>query len=253
MHILVTNDDGIHAPGIFALQAALRAIPGARISIVAPEQNQSTAGHRLTLRDPLRIHQTALADGNIAHGVTGSPADSIWLSLLGYIKEPVDIILSGINQGPNQGQDITYSGTVTAAMEGAIRGLPSIAFSLDQRSDPDFTEAARFARELVPLVYEQGLPPLTLLNINIPAGKPAGIRVTRQGKRMYFDELVERTDPGGRPYYWIGGASPGGDYDEEGTDLWAVSQGYISITPIQLDMTAYSLMNSIEGWLSRLG
>ncbi|MCC6904784.1 MAG: 5'/3'-nucleotidase SurE [Anaerolineae bacterium] len=248
MHILVTNDDGIYAPGIFALQNALRGIPGARITIMAPDQNQSTVGHRKTLREPLRITPVTLTDGVGGFACSGSPADAITLALSGYLTEKVDLVVSGINSGPNMGQDITYSGTVTAAMEACIMGVPAIAFSLDQYSDFDFNHAARFAARLVPVFARQVFPPLTLLNVNVPAGVPKGVKITRQGKRLYYDTLIDRVDPSGRPYYWIGGGVPGGVYDDPGTDLWAVNQGYISVTPIELDMTAHNLIAAIGGW-----
>ncbi|GAB4472501.1 MAG: 5'/3'-nucleotidase SurE [Anaerolineae bacterium] len=248
MHILVTNDDGVFAPGIFALQQALREIPDARVTLVAPQENQSAVGHRKTLRDPLRIRQFTLSDGTPAHACSGSPADAVALSLMGYIKEPVDIVVSGINQGGNMGQDITYSGTVTAAMEATIFGVPAIAISLDSHTEPAFRQAAAFAARFTPVVLEHGLPPMTLLNINVPLGTPKGVKVTRQGRRIYHDQLVEREDPSGRPYYWIGGEVPTGDITDEGTDMWAVANGFISITPIHLDLTYYDYMSKLEEW-----
>jgi len=248
MHILVTNDDGVFAPGIFALQQALRRIKDAKITIMAPQENQSAVGHRKTLRDPLRIRQFTLNDGSVAHACSGSPADAVALALMGYIKEPVDIVVSGINQGANMGQDITYSGTVTAAMESVLFGVPAVAISLDSHSEPAFEQAAAFAARLAPYVLQKSLPPMTLLNVNVPIGVPKGIKVTRQGHRLYHDELVERLDPSGRPYYWIGGEAPTGDISEEGTDLWAVANDYISISPIHLDLTAYEFLAKLSNW-----
>jgi 5'-nucleotidase len=248
MHILVTNDDGIHAPGIMALYTALRAIKGAKVTVMAPAQNQSAVGHRKTLREPLRIRPVALPDGTTGYACSGSPADAIALALLGYIKEPVDIVVSGINQGANVAQDITYSGTVTAAMEAAIFGVPAIAVSLDSYTEPAFEHAAAFAAQLTPVTLEKGLPELTLLNVNVPLGLVKGVRVTRQGRRRYHDKLVERIDPMGEPYYWIGGERPTGDVEEVGTDLWAVANGYISVTPIRLDMTDQQLISTVEKW-----
>lgn len=248
MHILVTNDDGIFAPGIFALQKAMRAIPGAEVTVMAPAQNQSAVGHRKTLSDPLRIQPITLTDGMPGYACSGSPADSIALALMGFIKEPVDIVVSGINQGPNVAQDITYSGTVTAAMEAAIAKRPAIALSLDSYGDAQFDTAARFAAHLVPEVLKHGLPEMTLLNVNVPLSPVKGVKITRQGRRHYHDVLVERFDPAGRPYYWIGGGKPTGDIEEIGTDVWAVAQGYISITPIHLDMTAHLLHDEVQGW-----
>ena len=248
MHILVTNDDGIFAPGIAALAAALRNIEGATVTVMAPAQNQSAAGHRKTLHDPMRISSRTLMDGTPGFACSGSPADAIALALLGYVKEKVDIVVSGVNQGANLAQDITYSGTVTAAMEAAISGIPAIAMSMDSHTEPAFEEAAAFAAKITPLVFQHGLPRLTLLNVNVPLGKPKGVKVTRQGHRIYLDELVERIDPMGRPYYWIGGDRPTGDIEEVGTDVWAIAQGYISITPIRLDMTDMEFVKTVEGW-----
>ncbi len=248
MHILVTNDDGIYAPGIYALQAALRQIPGAKVTIAAPAENQSAVGHRKTLRDPLRMKLVKLAGGVEGFACSGSPADSIALALMGFIKEHVDIVVSGVNQGANLAQDITYSGTVTAAMEAVLFGVPAIAVSLDSYTEPDFEQAAAFAAQLVPIVLEKGLPELTLLNVNVPHGEIKGVRVTRQGRRRYHDVLVERLDPNGRPYYWIGGGAPTGDTEEVGTDVWAVANGYISITPIWLDLTAREFLNQMATW-----
>jgi 5'-nucleotidase len=251
MHILVTNDDGIFAPGILALQSALRAIPEAMVTVMAPADNQSAVGHRKTLRDPLRIWPVTLSDGTPGHACSGSPADATALAIMGYISEPIDIVVSGINQGGNLAQDITYSGTVTAAMEAVILGVPAIAVSLDSYTEPAFEEAAVFAAQLAPIVLDHGLPDLTLLNVNVPYlpyGTAKGIQITRQGRRRYHDELVERIDPKGTPYYWIGGGRPTGDTDEVGTDLWAVANEYISITPIRLDLTDRSMMEELRSW-----
>jgi 5'-nucleotidase len=248
MHILVTNDDGVFAPGIAALAAALRTLKDTQVTIVAPAQNQSAVGHRTTLRDPLRIDQVTLPDGTPGHACSGSPADAIALALMGYIKEPVDIVVSGINQGTNVAQDITYSGTVTAAMEAVICGVPAIAISLDSYTEPTFDQTAAFAARLTPLVFEKGLPELTLLNVNVPLRPARGVRITRQGRRIYHDRLIERIDPMGRPYYWIGGDRPTGDAEEVGTDIWALAQGYISVTPIRMDMTNQDFMKEVDGW-----
>jgi 5'/3'-nucleotidase len=248
MHILVTNDDGIHAPGIAALSTALRTIEGATVTVMAPAQNQSAAGHRKTLHDPMRIKPATLMDGSTGFACSGSPADAIALALLGYVKEKVDIVVSGVNQGANLAQDITYSGTVTAAMEAAISGIPAIAVSLDSHTDPAFEAAAAFAAKIAPMVHRTGLPPLTLLNVNVPYGEIKGVKVTTQGHRIYLDELVERIDPLGQPYYWIGGDRPSGHTEEVGTDVWAVALGYISVTPIRLDMTDMDFVKTVESW-----
>ncbi len=199
MHILVTNDDGVFAPGIIALQKALRQIKGAKVSIIAPAQNQSAIGHRKTLRDPLRINPVTLEDGTPAHACSGSPADAVALALMGYIKEPVDIVISGINQGPNLGQDITYSGTVTAAMEAVIYRLPAIAVSINSYTETLFEGAAAFTARLASLVLEKGLPELTLLNVNVPVETPTGARAPPQRRRYYPDKLLTPSHPRGQP------------------------------------------------------
>ncbi|MBN1429873.1 MAG: 5'/3'-nucleotidase SurE [Anaerolineae bacterium] len=247
-HILITNDDGVHAPGILALQSALRRVPNTSVTIMAPAENQSAVGHRKTMHKPLRVNPVTLSDGNTAFACSGSPADAIALALMGFVNDPVDIIVSGINQGPNLGQDITYSGTVTAAMEAALFGIPAIAMSFDSFTEQTFEEAAAVAVKLVPVVLEKGLPDLTLLNVNVPCAGIKGIRLTRQGRRHYHDVLIERIDPFGRPYYWIGGEQPTGDIDEVGTDVWAIANDYVSITPIRLEMTARNFMPEIEEW-----
>lgn len=249
MHILVTNDDGIHAPGIFELQSELRTVPGAKVTVMAPATNQSLAGHRKTMSKPLRIDPVTLPDGHRAYACDGSPADAIALALMGFLNEKVDLVVSGINQGANMGQDITYSGTVTAAMEAAIFGLPAFAVSLDSYDQQRFSHGARFAAQLAPLVAQHGLPEFTLLNVNIPLEAPKGVKVTRQGRRHYYDELITREDPMGRPYYWIANEKPpGGDTERVGSDVWAVANGYISVTPINLDMTHAATLPQLDQW-----
>ncbi len=158
-------------------------------------------------------------------------------------------MVSGVNQGGNMGQDVTYSGTVTAAMESVIFGVPAIAVSYDSYADQDFDFGADFTADLVPVVLDHGLPQYTLLNVNIPSSEEVkGVQVTRQGKRLYHDRLIVREDPQGRPYYWIGGDRPTGEVEEEGTDVWAVDKGYISITPIHLDLTNASFSPEVERW-----
>jgi 5'-nucleotidase len=249
-HILVSNDDGIFAPGLLALATTMRKF--GRVTVIGPEENQSANGHRKTLTKPLRVTPVKLADGVDAYSTDGAPADCIAVALLGLISTPVDLVVSGINRGANLGQDLTYSGTVAAAFEGTIHRKPSIAFSLDNRAyDADYTAAAAVARRIAGEVLERGLPPMTLLNVNVPRlelGHIQGVQVTRQGTRVYHDELVARLDPEGRPYYWIGGEAPTGDIDLEGSDIWAVHNGYVSITPIILDMTAHSLIPQLQAW-----
>jgi 5'-nucleotidase len=243
MNILVTNDDGYVAPGLLILKKALDNI--GRVTVVAPDQNWSAGGHVKTLHKPLRLDKVQLADGSDAYTSSGAPSDCVALVLLGAIDFKPDVIVSGINPNSNLGNDVTYSGTVTAAMEGALSSIPSIAISVD--SSAVYEQAAAFAAKLVPIVMQHGLPREVLLNVNVPSGPIRGVQLTRMGTRVYNDELVARIDPRGRPYYWIGGSAPTGIPDD-GTDVGALNNGYISITPIQMDMTAYKFMETLKAW-----
>ncbi len=251
MHILVTNDDGVTAPGLLALVQAMRQC--GEVSVIAPDHDWSGGGHVKTLKRPLRVRQVKLADGTAALTSDGAPSDCIALGALGLIPK-IDLIVSGINPMANLGQDVTYSGTVTAAMEGVIWQIPSIAFSLDSRrsdlGDIDYSVAARVARFVVRTVIRMGLPKGVLLNVNVPylpVEELRGVRLTRQGLRVYHDRLDKRQDPRGNDYYWIGGDSPTG-VPEKGTDLGALADGYVSITPLQLDLTAYSVLPLMSQW-----
>ncbi len=250
MHILLTNDDGIAAPGLLALKRALDDV--GQVVVFAPDHNWSAAGHTKTMHKPLRVSEVALADGTMAYTTTGAPSDCVALAVLGLVPHGLDLVVSGINLGANVGHDITYSGTVAAAMEGVVSDIPAIAVSLDTYDGPsaDFGPAARFAAQVAALVLQHGLPSNTLLNVNVPA-VPAddirGVRITRLGRRVYRDVLVEREDPRGRPYYWIGGQPPTGVPDE-GTDFGALANDCISVTPLQMDMTAYGLLDELRGW-----
>ena len=250
MHILVTNDDGVTHPGLLALAQALR--PLGKVSVLAPDRNWSASGHVKTLDRPLRVKETELADGTPALSSDGAPSDCVALALLGLLPV-VDLVVSGINPNANLGHDVTYSGTVTAAMEAAIGGVPGIAVSLNSPENsvkPDFRAAGSIARRVAAQVMAHGLPPVTLLNVNVPylpEGQLRGILVTRQGLRLYRDKLEPRLDPRGRPYYWIGGEAPSGVL-EDGTDIGGLAQGYVTVTPLQLDLTAYPLMDTLKGW-----
>lgn len=252
MHILVTNDDGVNAPGLLALVQALK--PLGKISVLAPDRNWSASGHVKTLHRPLRVKETTLADGTPALATDGAPSDCVALALLGMIQEPIDMVVSGINPYANVGHDVTYSGTVTAAMEGAIWGLPSLAISLDQKGESHslvyYDTAAKKAAQIVAVVHENGLPSNVLLNINvpnIPESEIQGSMVTRLGLRIYRDVLISREDPRGTPYYWIGGDAPTGVPDE-GTDIGALAGNFVSICPLQLDLTAHRCLETIHGW-----
>lgn len=247
MLILVTNDDGVDSKGLHALRAALSRVPGARVVVLAPDRNWSGVGHTKTMDRPLRVTEIQLPDGSPAYVSDGTPSDCVALAVLGVLGERPDVVFSGINKGPNLGDDITYSGTVAAAMEAVVNGIPGIAISFGDRYAWEFDGAATFAAGLATRVIERGLAPDILLNVNVPAGPLSGVDVTRLGKRAYFDHLVERTDPYGRKYYWIGGDEPGGEA-EPGTDLAAVAAGHVSITPIHLDLTNHRLMERLRGW-----
>ncbi len=246
--ILVTNDDGIESRGLLALKQALE--PIGDVYVVAPETNQSAVGHQKTFMRPLRVRERTLADGGRGWSVDGSPTDAVSLAFLGFFDVGFDLVASGINYGANLGDDVTYSGTVMAAMEAVINGCPAFAMSLEYYQHPDFTLAARMARLVAVNILENGLAPGELLNVNVPAitsGELDGIAVTRMGKRIYQDQLIERLDPRGVPYYWIGGPAPSG-HAEPGTDFHAMVNRRIAVTPIQLDLTAERLLRRLESW-----
>ncbi|HEX6271064.1 MAG TPA: 5'/3'-nucleotidase SurE [Anaerolineales bacterium] len=253
MHILVTNDDGVQAPGLLALSQAMR--PLGKVTVFAPDRNWSASGHVKTLDRPLRVRETTLADGSSAFMSDGAPSDCVALPLLGYVDK-VDLVVSGINPFSNIGHDVTYSGTVTAAMEAVIAGVPGIAFSLASQDNPasntpaDYAPAAHFAGLVARKVIDEGMPEGVVLNVNIPylsVESIKGLAITRQGLRVYRDVLDRRVDPRGSPYYWIGGEAPTG-VNEEGTDVGALAAGYVSITPLQLDLTSYKAMEVLRVW-----
>jgi 5'-nucleotidase len=246
--IVVTNDDGIESRGLLALKQALEQVGD--VFVVAPDTNQSSVGHGKTLMHPLRVRERSLADGSRGWSVSGSPTDAVSLALLGFFDVGFDLVASGINYGANLGDDITYSGTVSAAMEAVINGCPAFAISQEYYQHPDFTLATRIATVTARNILEHGLAANELININVPAvGDEAfgGVEVTRMGKRVYQDELLERLDPRGIPYYWIGGPAPSG-LAEAGTDVNAILGRRIAVTPIQLDLTAVHLLERLEGW-----
>ncbi len=252
MHILVTNDDGVQAPGLLALAQEMRKL--GRVTVFAPDHNWSASGHVKTLDRPLRVRETTLADGSAAFTSDGAPSDCVALPLLG-LTDPVDVVVSGINPNANISHDVTYSGTVTAAMEAVISGVKGVAVSLHSPEGHqgvlDYSTAASVGRRVVEKVMADGLPEGVVLNINVPYLKEnelKGLMITRQGLRVYRDALDQRIDPRGRPYYWIGGEAPTG-VDEPGTDFGALSAGYVSITPLQLDLTSYKAMDVLKKWV----
>ena len=251
-HILVTNDDGVLAPGLLALVLEMRKL--GKVSILAPDRNWSGGGHVKTLDRALRVKEVRLADGTQAFASDGAPSDCVALATLGYFKEPIDLVVSGINAGANLGHDVTYSGTVTAAMEAVIAGVPGSAVSLETVEgyigDVDYTPAAYTAGKIVQQVIENGLGHEVLLNVNVPLlseEKIRGIKITRQGLRVYHSRLDERTDPRGRPYYWIGGDAPTG-VPERGTDVGALAEGFVSVSPLQLDLTSFRTLTDLNTW-----
>jgi 5'-nucleotidase len=249
-NILITNDDGFQAPALAALARHLAAL--GRVTVFAPDHNWSAAGHTRTMHKPLRVTESRLADGTPLYCTTGTPSDCVGLALLGVLPERPDLVVSGINQGSNVGHDITYSGTVAAAMEGTIAEIPSLAVSQDTDGEPtwDLEFAARSVAELARQVLARGLPPKVLLNVNFPALPPdqiRGVQITRLGRRIYRDTLIRRLDPRGMPYYWLGGGTPTGE-PEAGTDLGALEAGYVSVTPLNMDMTDRALMAEMIGW-----
>ena len=244
--ILVTNDDGVRSEGLHALAEALK--PLGDVTVVAPQTEASAIGHALTLRRPLRMERL----DNGLYEVDGTPTDCVNIAITQLYKPQglmPDLIVSGINKGYNLGDDVTYSGTVAGALEGALLGIPSIAVSLERASgEYDFSAAAAAAAQIAAIVLPQGLSPRTFLNINVPSGQPKGMRVTFQAKRNHITVVSERLDPRDRPYYWI----------EEGEDEWephdrsdyqAVKDGYVSITPLQPDLTAYDEIARCEALL----
>jgi 5'-nucleotidase len=252
MHALLTNDDGIDDPGLLALAQALRAVMD--VSVLAPDHNWSASGHVKTMHRPLRVWPTSLADGSPALTSDGAPSDCVALAVLGLLETPPNLVVSGINPHANVGHDVTYSGTVTAAMEAAISGLPGFAVSLDSPEDHhgplDFATAAHVAARIIPQAMAAGMPHGLFLNINIPylsLAELRGVVLTRQGLRVYRDALVRREDPRHRPYYWIGGDAPTG-INEEGTDFWALREGWVSITPLQLDLTDRVQLDLLRAW-----
>ena len=252
MHILVTNDDGVTAPGLLALAQEMRLL--GNVTVLAPDRNWSASGHVKTMHRPLRVREVELADGSRAYSSDGAPSDCVALALLGLLPEKIDLVVSGINPNANLGHDVTYSGTVTAAMEAVISGVPGIAVSLDSpqnhRGQLEYGPAARVGKWVAETALEHGLPPGVVLNVNVPYlpdDQIRGLWVTRQGLRLYRDSLVERADPRGRPYYWIGGEAPGG-VPEPGTDFGALAEGRVSITPLHLDLTDYQARDILQTW-----
>jgi 5'-nucleotidase len=246
LNVLLTNDDGIEADGLQAMRRALLGLDEVRLAVIAPDGNRSAMARSITTRRPLWVEEVPFADGTIGYATDGTPVDCVRLASLGIVEDfAADLVVAGINHGANLGDDITYSGTVAAALEGVVLGLPAIAVSqqsgarsLDYRFDGGFgfDVAAAFVARVVERIEDVPLPARTLLNVNVPAGQPAGVEVTSLGKRIYKDELKLEREEEHRRRYWIYGSDPG-FHDEPGTDLAAVAAGRIAVTPIHFDLT----------------
>jgi 5'-nucleotidase len=245
MHILLSNDDGYQAPGLAALAAALGEV--ADITVVAPDRDRSGASNSLTLEQPLR----ARPQPNGFISVEGTPTDCVHLAITGLLDEEPDMVVSGINAGANMGDDVLYSGTVAAATEGRFLGLPAVAVSITSHSPSHFDTAARVVRELVERLKTQPLAADSILNVNVPDlpyDQLRGMQATRLGHRHKAEPVVRAEDPRGRPIYWVGPAGPEADAGP-GTDFHAVREGYVSITPLQVDLTRHHAVAEVEAWL----
>ncbi|MBI4810626.1 MAG: 5'/3'-nucleotidase SurE [Ignavibacteriales bacterium] len=248
MNILVSNDDGIDAPGIFSLVQELKKI--GTVTVVAPDEQRSAVGHAITMNYPLRVKKFFKNGKFFGFAVDGTPADSVKIAVRTILKDKPDLLISGINHGSNTAINIIYSGTVSAATEGTILGIPSIAVSLTTYDKPDFSFASKFSRKLTEFVIKKGLPKDTLLNVNVPPLKEKdirGVRITRQGKSRWDDTFDVRRDPNNKEYYWLTGKLDVLDISED-IDLIAIFDKYVSITPIHFDLTAYSALSDIKSW-----
>jgi 5'-nucleotidase len=244
--ILLTNDDGIHAEGLRHLRTAAEKI--GRVSIIAPETEQSAVGHSITLYDPIKALEVTKDGRFYGYGISGTPADSVKLALHSLLPHPPDLVISGINNGANLGINVLYSGTVSAATEAAILGVPSLAVSLNQKKEPPFQWALPHIEKLARWVLKHGLPRGITLNVNIPALPPEqvrGIRVTHQGLARYSERFEQREDPRGNRYYWLAGEEGVPETDEY-TDSVAMRHGYVSVTPLYYDLTAHSFTDKLD-------
>ena len=249
MKIILTNDDGIYSPGILTLKKALT--PFGSVTVVAPDVQKSGVGHAITFSHPLRVREVFANGDFVGYGIDGSPADCVKLAVREIMKEKSDLLVSGINIGANVGINVLYSGTVAAAIEGAVLGIPSVAISLEiSESSPDIQGAAVIAKEIIGHIINKELPRGTLLNVNIPLiskDKIKGIKITRQFSGDFDEHYDRRTDPRGIAYYWIAGTGwP--KIDVVGTDMHALKEGYISITPLRYDLTDYTFLKEVESW-----
>lgn len=246
LRILLTNDDGIEAPGLRMLAAEL----GQEniVLVAAPDRERSATGHAITMHQPLRARPMEVPGAKQAYAISGTPADCVKLAVDSLYPGQFDLVVSGINRGANLGTDVLYSGTVSAALEGVILGLPAVAFSLAEYVAPEFCACSRIASNLVLEICRKGWPTDTLLNINFPnLAEPKGLKVTTLGQQRYVNAVQQRQDPWGGTYYWLAGELS--SYENlEPTDVWAVDHGYVSLTPVHFDLTDYRLLKTIEDW-----
>jgi 5'-nucleotidase len=248
MRILITNDDGIHAPGLAALYTALRALGD--VTTIAPERPRSACGHAITLHKPLRLRPVEMPDGGKGYASNGTPADCVALGVSEHLGGVPDLVVSGINLGPNLGVDMTYSGTVAAAMEAAICGIASFAISVASYGKTTFEPAAQFALYLAGTISERGMGDAGFLNVNVPAvprEQIAGVSITSQGRLRYSNRIEQRTDPRGGVYYWLTGERVGRS-EHAGGDVDAIEANRISVTPVRLDLTDESLLGTLAAW-----
>lgn len=242
--ILATNDDGIHAEGLKALEKCLLSL--GEVTVVAPDREMSATSQSLTIHAPLRVH--VLDERH--YSVSGTPADSVILALHQLLAEKPDLVVSGINPGANLGENVIYSGTVAAALEATLHGVPAIAVSFASRKRLEFQTAAAFAQQLAALVLEEGLPPGVMLNVNVPRGEIRGVRITRQSRKITQNIILEKKDPRGRPYYWQD-ETVSFDNVEPDSDYAAIIAHEISITPLQADRTDYESLKRLSDWLPK--
>jgi len=244
-HILITNDDGIYAPGLKALENGLAEV--GEVTVVAPDREMSASSQSISVHAPLRVHR--LDERRLA--VTGTPADTVILALYRLLPQKPDLVVSGINPGGNLGENLIYSGTVAAAMEATLHGVPAFAISLASRKYLEFGSAALFAGQLARVILDRGLPPGIMLNVNVPRGEVRGVRITRQSQKISQNLVHEKTDPRGRPYFWLDETARI-DSAEDDSDYAAIRAHEISITPLQVDRTDYACVSRLSDWLTGL-
>ncbi len=247
MRILLTNDDGITAPGLLAMHRALQSL--GEVTVVAPETGQSAMGHGLTLGEPLVTREAHLNGQAIGHSVRGRPADCVKVAMLEFFDGRPDLVVSGINEGPNVGVNVFYSGTVAAAIEAAFYGVPAVAVSLDHRGDPDFDQAAALTVPIIAAARQRGWSPGAILNINVPAlekGTPRGVRLVRQSNSMMWEKFERADDPFGQRLYWLTGGFD--TVDEAETDLAALAEHYLTVTPLLVNLTSQADLDILGTW-----